>query len=526
MDEELLSLVSRNALIDEIFVEDVHANAYPAATIRRIPTDSSLPDLEPEELISSLIQYFFDVVDESRNRCDDVMQEMNMVDKRCASNLVGDDVTYAEQQQSERYFGSFEQSVGVVEEVRSNDANTAQRSSFNSALSFNGTSLDEITKSSPQQTVQITPDEAPQLTYEGEVDDGVVDQRDSEFDRHASVQGSPSNEQLDSSCPVLVNERQQEPYVIEEAEVASKDDHQKPSTSMSSSASDGKWVGANPLRRFSVLIGNKKLSFKVIDAPRTIRGEQGTSLMDQYGSNGEQRSKCFICGRIFPSRAAFKEHQLQHGNSKPNICSYCGRSFIHRQSLTMHERIHTGEKPFQCPICTKCFARQTNYNIHMKLHASGRRYFCSFCGKWYRTEHEMLDHQQQCLAQIHGAVIHTDRPLRYQCSYCEKMFHHRRDKNIHERTHTGERPYSCGYCGKGFTQSQALTIHIRTHTGERPYTCSICAKDFRDSSALRKHEFMKHTSSGLPITYQGLSDLMLMSVPSSISNEPLQSSLQ
>jgi KRAB domain-containing zinc finger protein len=128
----------------------------------------------------------------------------------------------------------------------------------------------------------------------------------------------------------------------------------------------------------------------------------------------------------------------------------------------------------------------------MKLHASGRRFFCSFCGKWYRTEHQMLDHQQNCLQQMNGQQNHHGKPLRYQCSYCDKMFHFRRDKLIHERTHTGERPYTCGYCGKGFTQSQALTIHIRTHTGERPYTCGLCGLDFRDSSSLRKHEFIRH----------------------------------
>jgi hypothetical protein len=40
----------------------------------------------------------------------------------------------------------------------------------------------------------------------------------------------------------------------------------------------------------------------------------------------------------------------------------------------------------------------------------------------------MLDHQQACLAHMHGQSVSSDRPLRYQCAYCEKMFHHRRDK--------------------------------------------------------------------------------------------------
>ncbi|VBB27745.1 unnamed protein product [Acanthocheilonema viteae] len=196
-------------------------------------------------------------------------------------------------------------------------------------------------------------------------------------------------------------------------------------------------------------------------------------------------------------------------------CKICGRAYAHKRPLLAHEKTHITGRPYQCPICTKCFARQVNFNIHMKLHASGRRYFCSLCGKWFRTQSLMTEHQQKCFALMNGLPVLTDRPLRYRCYYCDKMFYHRRDKNIHERTHTGERPYTCGYCSKGFTQSQALTIHIRSHTGERPFSCSICSKEFRDSSALRKHEFTKHVNENLPgDDYSGSSnEIALVTTP-------------
>ena len=40
---------------------------------------------------------------------------------------------------------------------------------------------------------------------------------------------------------------------------------------------------------------------------------------------------------------------------------------------------------------------------------------------------------------------------------------------VHERTHTGERPYACKYCPLRFRVSSALVVHSRLHTGERPY---------------------------------------------------------
>ena len=52
--------------------------------------------------------------------------------------------------------------------------------------------------------------------------------------------------------------------------------------------------------------------------------------------------------------------------------------------------------------------------------------------------------------------------------YCEKEFTDSGSAKIHERIHTGEKPYSCKYCDKKFSQSGSVKIHERIHTGEKP----------------------------------------------------------
>uniref|UniRef100_H0XXP6 Zinc finger and SCAN domain containing 5B n=1 Tax=Otolemur garnettii TaxID=30611 RepID=H0XXP6_OTOGA len=85
------------------------------------------------------------------------------------------------------------------------------------------------------------------------------------------------------------------------------------------------------------------------------------------------------------------------------------------------------------------------------------------------------------------AVAHAPGRENFECGECNKKFPYESQLVIHQRAHSGERPFTCS-CGKGFLQPSDLRVHQRIHTGEKPYTCGICSKRFTHQSTLYGHE--------------------------------------
>ncbi|XP_072035759.1 uncharacterized protein [Amphiura filiformis] len=217
---------------------------------------------------------------------------------------------------------------------------------------------------------------------------------------------------------------------------------------------------------------------------------------------------CRLCSEVFEDSHSFdrhrKVHHQQEKDSQHFSCQYCSKVMKSKKSLEVHLRVHTGEKPYKCSFCDKSYRHYESWNYHESKHKGTlKQHVCQFCGKAFGGKyglqvHERIhtgekpfkcDHCNLAFSSNEKLKVHKDRVrgLAFVCQFCGKEFFTRANLNQHEMIHKGVKPHKCKSCEASFTSVTSLKYHVRTaHTGER-YPCQICNKQCKSKGQLTSH---------------------------------------
>ncbi|KPJ18802.1 Zinc finger protein 57 [Papilio machaon] len=224
---------------------------------------------------------------------------------------------------------------------------------------------------------------------------------------------------------------------------------------------------------------------------------------------------CKICHKLFKGASELDGH-IQTAHSVTSYsCPVCKQGFVNERALRAHKYAHT---LFNCLSCNSSFENLRCYRYHV-CHCQGSKippdslYECDYCGSKYSKKDSLRSHIQnkhlrvlQFVCQKCGKrsaslahhkaheVIHMTERKVFKC-HCGAKLTTQLGFNLHQRLHSGEKPYECKECGERFLSASRRLDHMKRrhmNTEDMPHKCKECSAKFIRPSLLKKHYKVVH----------------------------------
>ncbi|XP_077432903.1 zinc finger protein 1035 [Vanacampus margaritifer] len=251
--------------------------------------------------------------------------------------------------------------------------------------------------------------------------------------------------------------------------------------------------------------------------------------------------KCKFCTKTFVKPRSLRRHILSHNEVNPYRCKTCGSCFSRYDYLKVHHDHCTGERlrlqicipklslddvgkgwqkrfasepmeqqeRFDCKVCSKSFTAPSGLSRHVTLFHTVKLFKCSRCDARYSHEKSLKYHRKHSCKKVAKQTdttqpqdnlpsenvnkplseeeptrklrFHSNKKLKYACSFCPRSFANNTRLRFHTRLHTGEKPFACD-CGLRFIRNDYLKRHSLKCTVKLCKTCGVAfpQKELKD----------------------------------------------